>query len=178
MKFVDLVQMLGNLTHSLEQVAYLVGGISYLSGFVFVFIGLLKIKKIASAAGRGQETSATPLAYIAGGAALLFLPTTMHIVANTTFGNYNVLQYTNYNPYNIFQSIVILINTVGLIWFVRGCIMVVSASKPGHQAGNKGFFYLVAGVFALNFKLTLQIFNYAIEQLTNISMTVKGITGL
>lgn len=177
MKFVDIVQMLGNLTRSLEQVAYLVGGISYLSGLVFIIIGLLRFKKIGASGRQSQETPATPLAFIAGGAALLFLPNTMHLVSNTTFGNYNVLQYTNYNPYNIYQSIIILINTMGLIWFVRGTVMVVVASKPGHQAGYKGLFYLIAGVLALNFKLSMQFINYAVEQLANVSITVKNVAG-
>lgn len=178
MKDIDLIQMLGNLSRSLQSVAHLVGGVSYLTGIFFIYIGLLKFKKMAmTKSGSSRETNATPIAYIVGGAALLFLPTTLSVVGNSTFGNSNVLQYTNYNPYDVLQSVIILINTVGLIWFVRGCILMVDASRPGHQAGAKGFFYLVAGVFALNFKLTLTFVNYFVENLVNISLTVKSVVG-
>lgn len=174
---VDLIQMLGNLTHSLESVAYMVGGISYLTGILLVISGLLKLKKNVAAGGHSQEGQGVVVGYIAGGALLLFLPSTLEVVSNTAFGHYNVLQYTNYNPYSIFDSITILVRTAGLIWFTRGCIIVVQSTKPGHQAGAKGSFYVFAGMMALNFKMTVQFAGFVMMHLTNLSLTVKSIVG-
>jgi hypothetical protein len=67
----------------------------------------------------------------------------------------------------------ILVQTAGLIWFVRGCIMVVHASEPGEQHGLRGFFFIVTGIFAMNFVLTMSMIAYVVNFLVNWSITFK-----
>lgn len=173
MNIIDLISVLGNLGQSLVPVEHLVTGVSYLSGLVLVYSGILKFKKIGSAGGRSQEHYFTALSFVVAGAALLFLPTSIRIISYTTFGSENILSYSNYNKWDIFQSMGVLIQTVGLIWFVRGCIMVVHASEPGHQNGMRGFFFIVTGIFAMNFLITMSVVADVVNLLINWSITFK-----
>ena len=148
---VDLITMIGNLSQSLQSVERLVGGVSYLSGIALFIIGLMKLKKVSEGGNRSQETHSSAAAFLFGGILLLFLPSALHVASNTVFGSYNILQYTNYNPMNIFESIGIILQAFGLLWFVRGCIVITYSSKAGNEEGVKGFFFIIAGVLAMNF---------------------------
>ena len=53
----------------------------------------------------------------------------------------------------------ILIQTAGLIWFVRGSLLLVRASEPGKQEGIKGLLFVIFGVFAVNFNFTVDALN-------------------
>lgn len=171
MNIVDIVTMLGNLGQSLTSVDRLVTAVSYLAGLVIIYTGVFKLKHILNASGRSQERSFEALAYIVAGIALLFLPTSIRIFSTTIFGSENILSYANYDKWNIFASMGILLKTVGLIWFVRGCIMIVHASKPGEQSGMRGFFFLITGILAMNFVWTMSTVNYIINVLVNWSIT-------
>ena len=106
-----------------------------------------------------------PVAYFLGGAALIFLPSTLTTISNTAFGYNNVLQYIQYNPYDIYSSISILIQTAGLIWFVRGCVLVVHGSEPGVQEGPKGLAFICAGILAMNMEYTYGALDYLMNKL-------------
>lgn len=171
MNDIDLVAMLGNLSQSLQSVTYLIGGFSYLAGIILFFSGLMRLKKAYGSVGQSHESPFKAVAYILTGAALFFLPTTIHMVSNTVFGATSILQYAQVNKNNLFQSVGILIQTAGLIWFIRGCIMVLHANKSsGQDEGVRGFFFLCAGVMAINFSLTMGAINYLINQLLNLKL--------
>lgn len=168
----DLVTMIGNLSQSLQSVTYLIGGFSYLAGIMLFYIGLLKLKKIAGSGGHSQESHFKALAFILTGSALFFLPTTIHVLSSTTFGATSVLQYAQVNRNNIYTSIVVLLQTAGLIWFIRGCIMVLHSNKSsGENEGTRGFFFICAGVMAINFSLTMGAISYIVEHLIGFSLS-------
>lgn len=173
MNIVDLITMLGNLGQSLVSVDRLVTAVSYLAGIMLVFSGILRFKKVGSAIGQSQEHYFSAMAFVVAGVTLLFLPTSIKIISYTAFGSENILSYANYDKWNVFQSMGILIQTVGLIWFVRGCIMIVHASEPGKQHGLRGFFFIVTGIFAMNFVLTMSMVAYVVEFLVKWSITFK-----
>lgn len=177
MQDIDIVHMLGNLSQSLQQVNHLIGGASYIVGIGLLIGGILKLKQIAAAGHFSQEKKTTAFAYILGGLVLLYLPSGIILLSRSTFGGYNVLQYANANPFNLYQSILVILNACGLIWFIRGCIIITQTSKPGHQSGAKGFFYLIAGILSMNFGLTMRTLNFVVGQLVNLSLTVKSIVG-
>lgn len=140
---VDLISILGNLSQSLISVQALITGFGYLIGVLFVFTGLSKFAK------PHQKTS-IPMAYVFGGMALIFLPTSLEVLTMTLFGNTNLLEYSESNPDVFYSSMRILIRTAGLIWFVRGSVLLVNAAKPGQQHGPKGLAFVIAGIFAMN----------------------------
>lgn len=168
---VDLITMIGNLSQSLQSVERLVGGLSYLIGIALFFIGLMKLKKVSTGGGRSQETHSSAGAFLFGGILLLFLPSALHVASNTVFGSYNILQYTNYNPMNIFESLGVLLQAFGLFWFVRGCIVITHSSKAGNEEGVKGFFFIIAGVLAMNFTYATSAVQSIVTWLVNSKFT-------
>jgi hypothetical protein len=174
----DLVAMLGNLSRSLFPVQHLITGLAYLIGIAFFMVAIAKFKKIGESAGRGsQEKMFGPLAFLLGGAALVFLPSGVKFLENTTFGAGNVLSYVNYNPYNIYSSMGLIIQTAGVIWFIRGCVLLVGASSPGVQHGPKGLAFLFAGILAVNFQGTAAFINTVMQNLESLTMTIKSSQG-
>ena len=179
MNSADIITMLGNLSQSLLPVQRLITGFAYLLGLMFFFIAIQKLRKIGDArSGSGShERMFVPLSYLLAGAALLFLPTAVGVLSNTAFGTGNVLQYSSYNRLNIYYSIGILIQTAGLIWFVRGAVLLAHASQPGVQEGPKGLVFLIAGVLAINFEYTMSTVNTLLEQFFTLTLAVKSARG-
>lgn len=174
---IDLIEMIGNLSRSLFSVERLLTGLAYLIGLVFFMVALMKLRKVA-AAGRGsQEKMIIPLAYFLGGAILLYIPTSLNMLSNTVFGVGNILQYTKYNPYDLYASIRVLIQVAGLIWFIRGTVLVVHASDPGVQHGAKGLAFLFAGVLAINFESTTSFLATVMNFIVSTSASIKSNQG-
>ncbi|MBA3535211.1 MAG: type IV secretion protein IcmC [Tatlockia sp.] len=170
----DLISMLGNLSRSLYPVQRLLTGFAYLLGVAFFMMAIIKLKKIGESGGRSQEKPIVPLAYFLGGAALLFLPSAVITLANTAFGTENILGYITYNPYNIYNSMGLLIQTAGVLWFVRGCVLLVGASQPGETHGTKGLVFLCAGILAMNFQNTASVINAALNYLMSLSVSTRS----
>lgn len=167
--------MIGNLSRSLQQVQTLLSGVAYLLGLVCFVVGLMKLKTLG--APSSQEHFATPFAFIGGGALLIYLPSTIRILANTTFGVGNVLQYATYNPYNLYNSMTLLIQTAGLIWFIRGTVLLIYSSEPGEQHGPKGLAFLFAGILAINFQNTVNYLSTLMAKLTSLTLTISNTQG-
>lgn len=167
----DIISMLNNLSNSLAPVQSVIAGAGYLLGILFMLTAIRKLKKIGDSRARSHSTEKmfVPLAYIVGGSALIFLPSAITVLSNTAFGISNVLQYHQVKPYDAYGSVRIVIKTVGLIWFVRGCVLLVHASEPGIQHGPKGLAFLCAGVLAMNFEGSVEILNYIMEQLEDLT---------
>ncbi len=156
MSIIDLTTILGNLAQSLLSIERLVEGLGYMLGIGFVISGLVRLTKINKYSHDGPSA---PLANILGGAVLIFLPSAANVMSNTFFGTSNILAYANYSRFNFYDSMGVLIQTAGIIWFVRGAVLLVHASEPGKQKGFKGFLFVIAGVFAMNFALTVSALN-------------------
>lgn len=163
----DLVMMIGNLSRSMYPIQYLLTGFAYVMGLVFFMTALAKLKKIGESRGRSQEKMFVPAAYFLGGSALFFLPTVTAALANTAFGTGNVLQYTSYNPYDIYSSMRVIIQTSGILWFIRGSVLLMGASKPGEQHGTKGLVFLCAGILAMNFQNTTAALNGIMQKIAS-----------
>jgi hypothetical protein len=172
MNSADLITIIGNISRSLFPIQHLLSGGAYLIGLVFIIVALAKFKKVG-AHSRSSERIFVPLAYLAGAIALIYLPTMTTALANTAFGTGNILQYSEYNPYNIYNSMGFLIQTAGLVWFIRGCVLLVNASEPGVQWGPKGLVFLCAGVLAMNFQNTANMMAAIMNQLQHLSISLQ-----
>ncbi|MBA2709969.1 MAG: type IV secretion protein IcmC [Tatlockia sp.] len=170
----DLVTIIGNFSHSLYPIQRLLTGFAYLMGLAFFILALMKLKKIGESRGQSQEKPIVPLAYLLGGAALLFLPSAVTTLSNTVFGAGNILGYVTYNPYSIYNSMGLLVQTAGVLWFIRGCVLLVGASQPGETHGTKGLVFLCAGILAMNFQNTTAAVNAALTYLMSLTGPSKG----
>lgn len=162
MNIPDLVTMIGNVSRSLYPVQHLITGGAYILGILFFMTAIVKLRSIAESK-HSQEKMYSPMMYLLLGAGLLYLPSALDVMANTTFGVGNVLTYSSYNPSNIFSSMGLLIQTIGILWFVRGSVLVAHSSHPGTEHGPKGLAFIFAGILAMNFDNTIAALNYLVS---------------
>lgn len=177
----DLSAMLSNVSKSLPSVQHLLGGVSYLLGIAFCITALFRFKDNVEK-GQSSESESqpvVPLAYLLVGSALLYLPSMMNAMSTTLFGsNASVLQYEGYQPYDIYGSVTILIETIGLLWFIRGCVLLSHSSHPEQgRTGSKGFggkglLFIVAGLFAINFHSTVDMLDTAMTYLLGLKVNI------
>ncbi|MBA2648841.1 MAG: type IV secretion protein IcmC [Legionella sp.] len=167
---IDLVQMLANLSLSLNPIQHFISGGAYVLGIVFLVSAITKIKKLS---GSGHESSYGALIFFMVGVALLFLPTALSLMANTAFGTDNVLTYAPLDKNNVYSVVGLLVRTAGLLWFVRGCILLTHTSQPGAKLGSKAMAFIVAGLFAMNLNSTIAMLNTIMQALIKMTMYVK-----
>jgi uncharacterized membrane protein len=179
MNTVDLITIIGNISQSLYPVQKMISGLAYILGIIFFYTAIEKLLKIGDK--RTQSSSHdkmyTPVMYLFMGALLVYLPSALPTMAATAFGVGNVLTYASYNPLNVYSSVGLLIRTVGVIWFVRGCVLVAHASNPGTQHGPKGLLFMIAGIFAMNFDNSIAAINWFLNYLIKITVSVKDMGG-
>lgn len=166
----DLVAIFSNLSRSLPPVQNLLGGLSYLLGIVFCMVGLAKFREQHDPGSQAEPSKSwSPYGYLLAGAALLYLPTMFNALSNSLFGaGVSVLQYSGYDPYDIYNAMEILIETIGIIWFLRGCVLLAHSSNPNQgqeRLGMKGVLFMISGLFAINFHSMVNVLNNAMEQL-------------
>ena len=176
---IDLIAIIGNISRSLYPLQHLITGGAYILGILFFITALSKLSKIADARAQSssQEKIYTPLMYLLFGSALLYLPSALNLMANTAFGVGNVLTYIDYNPNNIYSSMGLLIRTAGILWFVRGCVLVAHSSEPGTQDGPKGLVFIVAGILSMNFDNTVAMMNTIMGNVAHWSAQLKESQG-
>lgn len=167
----DLITMLGNLSQALTPIQHLISGGSYLLGIIFVISALFRFKAVGES--RGRESGFIPAMYLLFGAGLLYLPSTMSVLANTAFGAGNVLTYSSYNKVDVSQLVGTFIRVAGLIWFIRGSVLMAHASNPGVQEGPKGLVFIIAGVLALNFDNTISMVNTVLDSIVGWAINFK-----
>lgn len=171
----DLVSIFVNLSASLAPIQQLISGLGYIIGIVFFLVALLKFKQIGDhrAQGHSQEKMFVPITFLLMGTGLVFLPTAVDVLANTAFGSGNILSYSEGEGDELTRAIKFLIQTTGVLWFVRGSTLLAHASEPGVQEGPKGLAFLVAGVFAMNFENTVDALDYTMNAFFDFMTTIK-----
>ncbi|MDR3441685.1 MAG: type IV secretion protein IcmC [Legionella sp.] len=179
MTTIDLVSILGNISQSLYPLQRLITGGAYILGILFFMTAINKLMKIADhrAQSSSQEKMFTPMMYLLFGAILIYLPSALNVMANTAFGVGNVLTYTEYSPANIYSTMGLFIRTAGVLWFVRGCVLVAQASEPGAQHGPKGLVFIIAGILSMNFDNTVSILNNMMAYITHVTVAIKESQG-
>jgi hypothetical protein len=164
-----LTSMIINLSQSLPAVEAMMKGLAYIIGLVFFMVSIHKVRAhLGRGGGSSRESSFVPLAYFMGGTAFFFFPSVVDILSNSAFGQNNVLEYVRFKP-NYVNAIKVLIQAAGIIWFIRGCVLLVHASEPGVQHGPKGMVFLIAGIGAINLDDTLGILNFMMDSLEKMS---------
>lgn len=167
MSTIDLTGILYNVSQSFYEVERMTMALGYVLGIMFVVSGLFRLTKLGR---QSRETPSTPLSFILGGAFLIYLPSSMDVLTNTLFGSSNILQYQAKNIIDVYGSVKILVQASGLIWFVRGTVLMIHASAPGQQHGKKGLLFVVAGIMAVNFDFTVSTVNHIFQSLITMGL--------
>ena len=169
------VDVLTNLATNLLPVERMVTGGAYVIGLAFAFKAIYSLKMYGES--RTMMSSNTsmkePVIYLIVAGMLIYFPTGMAIMLNTTFGSSNILQYAPVNSNNPLISslfgpgnqagwaLSIIIQVIGVIAFVRGWVLIARSASQGQPPGGtgKGLMHVFGGILAMNVVATLQIIN-------------------
>lgn len=168
--------MITNIANNMLPIQKLITGAAYLMGVVFIMKAILTLKQYGesrTAMSSGQQSLKEPLMYFLVGAFLLFFPTGLGVMLQTTFGEDSITDYRPIDSKNptwnglfgsgsaVGRALVLIIQTIGGIAFVRGWILIARGASHGQQPGGtgKGMVHIFGGVLAMNIVSTLQIIN-------------------
>ena len=169
------VDILANVANNMQSVERLVSGGAYLMGIAFAFKAIYSLKQHGEQKSMMSSNTSIkePLVFFLVAGMLVYLPSAFHVVMQTTFGYSNVLAYAPTNSSNnalsvlfgqdsaVGPSLSIIIQTIGLIAFVRGWVLVARSASQGQPPGGmgKGLTHVFGGILAMNIVGTLQVIN-------------------
>ena len=169
------VDMLTNIANSMESVQHLISGAAYLMGLAFAFKALMSLKELGESRSMmsGKSSIKEPLIFFLVAAMLVYLPTGFQVLMSSSFGYANVLAYAPINSNNslldslfgqdsaVGRSLSIIIQTIGLIAFVRGWVLIARSASSGQPPGGtgKGMVHVFGGILAMNIVGTLEMIN-------------------
>ena len=172
----DQANILHNLAANLAPVERLTTGAAYLLGLTFALKAIHGLKVYGE--GRTMMSSSTnikePLVYFIVAGVLIFFPTGMGMVLNTTFGSSSILAYSSIASGNnwltdifgagqsdVAKSLVIIIHVIGIFAFIRGWVLIARAASHGQPPGGtgKGLMHIFGGILAVNIVGTIHVIN-------------------
>lgn len=168
------VDILTNIASTLKPVQKLISGAAYLIGLSFAIKALYCLKSYGEQRAMSSNSSLKePMAYFLVAGMLIYLPTGFQILMNSTFGpNSSILAYSDSSTMaNFFgensaagSAITLIIQTLGLIAFVRGWVLIARSASQGQPPGGtgKGMIHVFGGILAMNIVGTLEILNNTI----------------
>lgn len=152
-----------NLSNSVPNLMRLVTATAYVMGFWFVFKGILELKHVGESRSMmsKEHELKTPLIYIFVGAALIYLPTSVHVGLSTFFGSPSPLSYVTdtSDPWSeLIQDCFLIIQLIGTIAFIRGLVLLGSLAHHAQQGTfGKALAYLIGGIACINMYQFVQL---------------------
>lgn len=170
---VSQADVLINLASSLVPVQRLITGTAYLIGIFFALKAFYTLKTFGEQRSMMSQQSniKEPILYLIVSAGLIYLPTSFQIFMNTTFGYNSILAYAAVNSGSSTivswfgasnpagAALTLMIQTIGLVAFIRGWILLANSAAHGQPPGGtgKGLTHIIGGILAMNIVGTLQI---------------------
>ena len=169
------VNVLSNVADNLLPVERMISGAAYLIGLAFIFKAIYGLKIYGEA--RTMMSSNTnikePVIYLIVGTLLVYFPTAVSVIMQTSFGYQNVLSYGPVNGGSntldalfgsgsiVGRPLTIIIQVIGLVAFVRGWVLIARSASQGQPPGGtgKGLMHVFGGILALNIVGTIQMIN-------------------
>ncbi|CAN5468294.1 type IVB secretion system protein IcmC/DotE [soil metagenome] len=154
---VDMEEMLINLSGSLSGLWHMITAFAYVMGFLFTFkaVYYLKVYGESRTMMASQSNLKVPLSYMLAAAAFIYTPTMFHVLMVSSFGYESPIKYDTQTTQGLsstsMDAIIYLVQTVGLIAFLRGWFHLAKNSEQGAQANNgKAFAHIIGGLLAIN----------------------------
>ncbi|HAT1659919.1 TPA: type IVB secretion system protein IcmC/DotE [Legionella pneumophila] len=173
---VSQANILANVANQLEPVQRLITGGAYLIGCAFIFKAIYSLKVYGEA--RTMMSSNTsikePVMYLLVGALLIYFPSLVSSVLQTTFGYSSPLSYSGGVSSGsdtitalfgsgslVGRPLVMIIRVIGLIAFVRGWVLIARSASQGQPPGGtgKGLIHVFGGILAINIVGTIDMIN-------------------
>ena len=155
---VNIGQMLVNFSNTYGYIIKMLTGGAYILGMLFIILGVIQLKTYGEARTTMSHQSSLklPITYFLVGGIFVFLPTALDVMMLSTFGATTTpLEYAEISssivPDNIINAVLRIVQIVGLIAFLRGWIILVSAAKQGAQPMlGKALTHIIGGILAIN----------------------------
>ena len=161
------VNVLVNIAKSLLPVQELITGGAYLVGIIFAIKALMALKQHGEAKTMSQASSMKePLFHLLVAGMLIYFPTGLDIMMNTTFGTSNIMAYGEsttlqswFSDSSLGEALVTIVQTIGVFAFVKGFILLARSSSHGQQAGGTGkaLTHIFGGILAVNIVGTIEM---------------------
>jgi len=178
-------EVLTNVSSIIQPFISLVLAISFCSGIFLIFRGLSMLKKFGMHINQMSQHGELggPIIYVLIGAMLIYLPTSTDIVLQSIFGDADyvtnlsradfeslgrgseLLGYAGVDPSDdlirLADTLVLYIQFIGFVAFVRGWFMMSKAGQPGNQPGSisKGLTHIIGGILSINFVEFVKLIN-------------------
>lgn len=174
----DVQDIMENLKKILNPTLRLLMAISFIIGLVFILRGLMTLRQFSmplTQATRPGELSG-PLVYIFVGAVMMYIPSSTDILSETLLGGsqgsifgsrglggmgkasdelmgYGVTQSVEDEWATLVDTVVLYVQLIGFLAFLRGWMLIAHAGQPGVQPGtiSRGIVHIVGGIIAINF---------------------------
>jgi intracellular multiplication protein IcmC len=188
----DLQDIMSRLQAVLNPFMNLLLVVSYISGLVFILRGLLMLKTFAMPITQASKPGeiAGPLIFLLVGTALIYIPSSTDVLTSTLFGSSTKSifggsafadlyasgkasdQIMGYAPVSVegqwaamIDTIVLFMEFIGFIAFMRGWFIIAHAGQPGGQPGSisKGIIHIIGGILAINFLPLVKILSNTIN---------------
>ena len=161
----DISEIMRNLNQSLPPIQNLIFGFSYMSGIMFLFRGVFRLKVYGDTRTMmsSQASIKEPLILLLVGAIFFYIPSGIGVLLNTTFGSDNPLSYSDWAAAGTINSqtaisILNLVRVIGLMTFIKGWF--VLSKSGGGQQGNgmgKALTHIIGGLLAINIVGTMNV---------------------
>lgn len=161
----NIQQMIVNIADTMPSILAMVSAAAYIMGFLLVMKGVYKLKEYGEA--RTMMASQTsiwpPLITLIVGSLLIYFVSAYQIGLYTLFksSSPDVFSYSGNGDATdtLVQAVVTIMQVVGAIAFIRGLLLINSASGHGAQPGSfgKGLTFIIGGLLAINIYGTWEV---------------------
>lgn len=161
MKDVSVEDMLKNIAAASNELMSLLTAIAYVMGFFFMIKGIIALRAVAEhrTSMSGHAELKGPLAYLAVGAALCFLPSSIQVGLSTFWHTPNPYVYESIlEEYDdawssVVKSAFIVVQLIGTLALVRGLAQLTHTG--GHGGGQpaslgRALAHIIGGIFCIN----------------------------
>lgn len=156
-------QMIVNIAKTMPSLLAMFTAAAYIIGFALVMKGIYRLKEYGEM--RTTMSSQTniwgAIITLVMGSLLIFIVSAYQIGLQTLFGDSSPLSYssTSSSTDELVSSLVLIMQVVGIIAFIRGILLLNSAGSHSAQPGSigKGLTFIIGGLLAINVYGTWQV---------------------
>jgi intracellular multiplication protein IcmC len=159
----NIQQMIVNIAKVMPSLLAMFSAFAYIIGLALMYKGVYKLKEYGEmrTAMSSQTNLWGAIITLVVGSLLIYFVSAYKIGLQTLFGYSSPLAYTedSSSSEQLVSAVVLIVQIVGVIAFIRGMLLLNSAGGHGAQPGTigKGVTFIIGGLLAINIYGTWQV---------------------